>query len=183
MKNTTSWLVFGLCSVGILGGIVAFATVFRSQNDSPDPQQAENKEDSRKKKREETLQALKGQWKVVSWRHTGREFRKAIGRRYTFNGTRLTVRKGNYDSHYDLVIDTNQSPFSMDMVMSEFGISRPAIFKLEGNRLTICQGSLNTSAILDPKTGKLSVESKSSRPTDFVTRGKWNLIVLERVKQ
>lgn len=178
-------VTFTLSSLIILGGIATLAVVQSGKtSEANEPQQAAEKAASTKADaRVADLKKLAGEWKVVDWRiRGGRLFRGGVGRKYTFQGDKLTVeRRPGSEYRQRIHIDPTQQHKTLDMTSVEVPITRPAIYKFDGDKLIICQGSIHASVTAEPGRGT-NVKTDTSRPQAFRARGDWNLITLERVR-
>ncbi len=158
LTRTVSHLIF-VCFCIVLGASVAGAA------DKDKPKTTDK--DSAKAE----LAKLEGKWKVVSWTKSGEERKDKgiIGESYKFvagsGGESDQLVKGDPKQIiFQISLDPAKTPKQIDINHGE-AIKDKAIYKLDGNKLTICQ-------------------HEKDRPSDFTTKkgdGR-TLWVLERVK-
>ena len=90
---------------------------------------------------------IQGTWKVTSREHAGKKFPGENLGEFVFSGDSFTMRgkrtlKGKYK------LDSSKSPKHLDLNFTgENGdvVPSPAIYKLEGHRLTICRSRCRTT--------------------------------------
>jgi uncharacterized protein (TIGR03067 family) len=108
----------------------------------------------------DVMQRLEGKWSIVSLESRGRQIPAATLQQWNY---RLEIKDGQFIREtrgrkyaMKLQIDPAKSPWAMDLTTTT---GRPrtyrAIFKMEGDTLTICQSSINRE-----------------RPTEFTSQGK-----------
>ena len=108
-----------------------------SAADAPPPAQ---QDDPRDRLQREELAKLRGTWKIISVENNGvlrpHEEIEREQPRMVFSGTEVTVKiNGKNDLRGTIRIDPSRKPASLDMVTGQ--VIERAIYRLEGNRLTI----------------------------------------------
>jgi len=115
---------------------------------------------------EEALKSLQGAYTVTSLEFNGRAAPGAVGLKVTIDGDTLTLNDGGRTETMKLKPDPAAAPKKLDMLRD--GRTTQAIYKLEGEVLTIC----------------FNKEDGSKRPTEFSSRGgPISLFVLKRDKK
>lgn len=112
-----------------------------------------------------------GEWKLVELIHGG------MPGQMEYLGATVTIKDGNFSvasarrtEAFTFTFDAKAAPATLDLVSGEKGVGTvvPAIYKLDGEKLTIC-----------------FVHGGGERPTKFESPANGNtaLLVLERVKK
>jgi uncharacterized protein (TIGR03067 family) len=112
---------------------------------------------------------MQGKWKIVRCEYSGRDDSSIVGVEDTITDARWK-RPKRTTSEYQLKFNTSHDPKWVDLMAERLGDETlKGIYKLEGDKLTICYA-------YDPA---------SPRPTEFKTTSdvKGYLYVLERVKE
>ena len=83
---------------------------------------------------------LEGTWIVVSSENGGKSDDDAIGNKVVFQGDKVTIHRKSSDDadKASFTIDPKRSPASIDIRGGDEGTTAPGIYKLNGDRLTIC---------------------------------------------
>ena len=112
---------------------------------------------------------MQGKWKIVRCEFAGRDMDQTVGVEDTISDAKW-LRPQRRTSEYQLKFDTSKDPKWVDLSAERLGDkSLKGIYKLEGDKLTICY----------------SYNPDSPRPTEFKTDADVAsyLYVLERVKK
>jgi len=126
-----------------------------------------------KKSASPDLMGIQGTWKIVSYARDGKAADEPVGMIVEFTESKVTIkpRDGRKQREGTYKLDPNVIQKQFDLTIEEGGESKVAqnIYKLEGDRLTICFSEPGRDL---------------GRPTTFeVNEGdKFELLVLERVK-
>ena len=84
---------------------------------------------------------IQGRWSIVTMTKVGKPRPHMIGAIWDIVGTKVTLKvKGKKDMKFDIVRENQKAAHHFDMGMGwgPFYFKRPAIFRLEGDRLEIC---------------------------------------------
>jgi uncharacterized protein (TIGR03067 family) len=88
------------------------------------------------------LEKLKGHWKLVSEVDSGQNIPADPTELFIFHGNNLLNRVGlKILDEFELKVNPTKKPKEMDLIPFKEpnkGIPSPAIYKMEGNKLTIC---------------------------------------------
>jgi uncharacterized protein (TIGR03067 family) len=115
-------------------------------------------------------EALKGEWKIVSFNKGGDELPKKEleGAKIVVAGEKMTISLGKKDEPATFKLDAKAVPPAIDIIPGKGGkqIIVKGIYKLEKDTLTICFGP-----------------DESPRPGEFKAGKMASIIVLEKVKK
>jgi uncharacterized protein (TIGR03067 family) len=127
------------------------------------------------------LDALRGEWVVVSSEEFGKPGELHDGDTLTFDGDRLAHASGDKPLKYYVRLAPREKPAQMDWRPADAaeGRSHRGIYKLDGDRLTVCVVS------------RFDADDLKDRPTEFRTQKEREkggtagevLLVLERKKK
>jgi len=117
---------------------------------------------------EKDLNLLKGNWKVVSMVHNGKDLPNAEDHGITFDGENVTIKEPNGESKGKCTrLDPAKDPKQIDLTPDGGGKKLQGIYELKGDELKLCL-----------------TRSDSERPSRFESKEGSNsrLVVLKREK-
>jgi len=131
-------------------------------------------------------QKLEGVWVVESFEADGQQVKMFNGSTFEFDGEKLTIKMGEMEVAGTFKVDLTKDPKQLDIEMKSpdgEDSGSEAIYKLEGDTLTICT-SVNVSESSASSDGEKSepVTTRGERPTKFDSE-QGALIVLKRKKE
>jgi uncharacterized protein (TIGR03067 family) len=119
------------------------------------------------------LEKFKGTWKLIGEVDSGQNIPADPNEVFIFNGNNLLIKLGlKITEEFDLKVNPTKTPKEMDLISIKEpnkGVPFPAIYKMEGNKLSIC----------------VNFALGGKRPTDFIsTAENRNLLkIMEKIQK